>query len=226
MRSTALIPIVSLLFGACNNSSETSSDRLSAKAIDSPRHNVAASPNRAAELADTISYSSDSLQYLALDSFELVTYELATDTLKLVSTSNFLYYPFGSFSSVSALKKAGLKFAFQQESDASDTSVQIYRATFANSFVKLFQDDEKKKLEIVSGRILNKEIKLINGIRIGTSKRSFFSSFFKKPSTIEKTDHKVIELISGLDGIRHYYAFKNSVITSIKFDSDYQFNKL
>ena len=182
-------------------------------------------PSTQDERAASINYSKDSLQYLALDSFELLTYRETTDTLQLVSTSPFLYYPFGEFPSLPAFQKNFPLLAFKRKTDQSDTSAKIYRGVFKSTFIKLFLDEEKKALEVVSGHIFTSEVKLVNGIATGMKKRAFFARFFKKPSTVEQNTQQVVELVSGLDGIRHYYTFKDDTLEHIHLDTDYQFDK-
>lgn len=175
--------------------------------------------------ADPVAYSSDSLQYLARESFELLSYRTTPDTLQLISTSPFLFYPFGKHATVTSFKKQYPAFVLKRKTDAFDASAVLYRGTAANDFVKLFMDDEKKTLEIVSGKVLGPELHLINGIAVGMSERAFFKLFFKQPSIIEKSGARVVELISGLDGIQHYYVFQSGVLMRIEFDTNYQFNK-
>lgn len=217
----ALIMVL-LLLSACNGRDESAIHQTSPRKIKPPI------PTEVTDqaVANTVTYSSDSLQYLARENFELLTYRTTPDTLQLVSTSSFLFYPFGHLATVTAFQRRQPKLTLTQESDGIDTSVRLYRGTFKNSFVKLFLNKEKNAIEMVSGHLYGPEIKLVNGIEVGMSKRNFFAIFFKKPAAIEKGNVNVIELISGLDGIQHYYIFRNNVLERIEFDTDYQFSKL
>ena len=227
--SVLLFALLSL--SACSNQHETPIDQKTAVEQNaSQRHFSTKATEQLATVSqaaddDTLTYSSDSLQYLALNSFELLTYRITPDTLQLVSTSAFLYYPFGKFTSIAGLQKNLPAVIFKRESDKNDVSAKIYRGVIGNAFVKMFFDQEKKSLEIVSGNIYTPELKLGNGIKIGMKKRAFFAKFFKKASTAEQGSKRIVELISGLDGIRHYYTFKNNVLAHIEFDTDYQFDK-
>ncbi|UYZ62621.1 hypothetical protein [Hymenobacter weizhouensis] len=219
-----------LVLSACNdnkNTKETDSSLEEAtKQLPQQATTEKAKVTASLERPDTVIYSKDSLQYLVFDSFELVSYQVAADTLQLVSTSNFLYYPFGRYSAISAFKAKNPLFTFVKETDPTDNTVNLYRGIYDNNFIKLFLDDEKGALEVVSGRVNDSKIRLNEGILVGMKKREFFSRIFKKPSIIEKADIKVVELISGLEGIHHYYTFRNDTLARIDFNTNYQFNKL
>jgi len=148
--------------------------------------------------------------------FELIDYKLSTDTLTLISSSDFLHYPFGVFKDNKALKKEypnlfNLKNGFPY-------------LTLGDSYVKFFFDDDKKRLETVYAKITNPEIRLRNGIATGMTKYEVLTRFFN--SSLDNADNlKVLRLESGLLGMWHYYTFDNNVLTSIYFDTDYQLDK-
>lgn len=216
--------ITSLALSACNSHNEAIVNQSDSKEQVSQRPENSSTPS-APDADGAIIYSDDSLQYLALDSFELVSYQIVSDTLQLVSTNNFLYYPLGKLHTISSLKTKYPSIILKKEIDLFDNTADIYRATLDDSFIKIFLDDEKKTLEIVSGIIISPKIIINDNIKIGMKKRGFFTCFFSKPSSVEKKDIKVVELISGLDGIRHYYTFQGDTLVKIEFDTDYQFDK-
>jgi hypothetical protein len=148
--------------------------------------------------------------------FGLIDYKLSTDTLTLISTSDFLYYPFGVFNDVNALKKEYPKlFNYKNE---------FPYLSSGDSYVKFFFNDDKRRLETVYARIINPEIRLRNGIVTGMSKDEVLTKFFNsKPDNTD--DLKVLKLESGLLGMWHYYTFDKNVLKSIYFDTDYQLDK-
>jgi|GEM_PF-895906 len=198
--------------GACTSTPETG--QVTAPAAESPA---------AAGRAD-VAYSPDSLQRLAQRSFELVEYHVRADTLQLVSTSDFLFHPFGRLATIQEFQRQNPAWSFQKVTDPADAAAVLYRCAYNNSWLKLFADGEKKALEIVAGHVTTLEAPLANRVVVGMSKREFFATFLRQPSTLE-AGSRVVELESGLDGIRHYYTFQQDKLTSIDFDSDYQFSK-
>ncbi|KAA8482591.1 hypothetical protein BDE36_4384 [Arcticibacter tournemirensis] len=167
----------------------------------------------------------DSLKNLAKKDFELVELSTKGDTLNIVSTSAFLYYPLGKFRSIDDFSKTFKNLNVTTEHDVTDSSIVLNRASGDGCFIKLFKDSEKNALEIVSGRIINDQVKLVNGIGTGMNKVDFLKIFFKDvpPNEIEKV--KVIKLISGLEGISHVYVFSPDRLILLYFDTDYSFNK-
>ena len=202
------------LLSACGNQQRVSANQTpdALPATSSPNATSAAS-------------SSDSLQQLALDSFELIDCRPTPDTLYLVSTSDFLFYPFGSTSTLKAFGQRYSEFTFQPETDPADPTVRLYRGTLPGGFVKLFADDDKQDLALVAGRLTAPGLRLANGLTVGMAQRAFFATFFREPPRAGLLAPKVVTLVSGLDGIRHYYSFTDGRLARIEFDSDYQFNK-
>lgn len=82
------------------------------------------------------------------DDFEIIEYSIAGDTLRIVSTSNFLYYPFGCYVGAEEFLERYLfmKKSEEQGSFIGDTPVSkiaLYRFSFNNSYVKFLHDGEK-----------------------------------------------------------------------------------
>jgi len=153
-KSVSVLLFAFLSLSACSNQHETPIDqKTDVKQGSSQQHSSTEAtdqPVAVSQIADddTLAYSSDSLQYLALNSFELLTYRVTPDTLQLVSTSDFLYYPFGKLTTVADLQKRLPAVMFKRESDRTNPSAKIYRGVIDNAFVKMFFDEEKRRLEI------------------------------------------------------------------------------
>jgi hypothetical protein len=160
--------------------------------------------------------SSDDIRKKIRPTFDLTDYRLAGDTLTLVSTDKFLYYPFGVFDNVKKLKE-------KYQSLYKEKGGESYLVN-ADSYVKFFYDVDKKAFEIVYARITNSLFTLTNGTKSGITKKELFDKFFvTPPDNLDKI--KVLELQSGLMGIWHYYHFDKDVLTSLILDTDYQIDK-
>jgi len=168
----------------------------------------------------------DNLQNFAKKELELSELYIKKDTLEIVSTAGFLYYPFGKFKTLSSLNQTLTIFKDSLEIDTSLDGARdkLYRMTYKNSFLKFYYDDEKKTYEIVSGNIRDPEVILVNNIKIGITKSDFMNVFFNGVTPEQVHGVKIIKMVSGLDGIFDYY-FDNDILTSIKLDTDYLFNK-
>jgi hypothetical protein len=175
-------------------------------------------------LIDTVNQKlADSLQKFAKKELALTELHVKNDTLEIVSTMDFLYYPIGKFKSMDKLSQATKKFKSTVETDRSNN--KLYRMVYKKSFIKFFYNSDKKAFEVVSGQIYNPEIMLLKKIRIGITLEHFTNIFFQGILSKQLQGIKAIKMISGLDGIVHYYYFDKGVLTFIKLDTDYLFDK-
>lgn len=164
------------------------------------------------------------------DDFEIIEYSIIGDTLRIVSTSNFLYYPFGCHTGADEFleRYPFMKKTEEQDHFNGDTSasiISLYRFSFNNSYVKFLHDTEKNRMELVGARITDKKISLVNQVNIGIAKTDFICRFTNKIKPEQIKNVTVIEFISGVLGIWHYYCFENDILTSIYVDTDYQLDK-
>lgn len=164
------------------------------------------------------------------DDFEIIEYSIAGDTLRIVSTSNFLYYPFGCYVGAEEFLERYLfmKKSEEQGSFIGDTPVSkiaLYRFSFNNSYVKFLHDGEKNRMELVGARITDEEVLLDNRVKIGITKADFINRFTNEIGSEQIKNVTVIEFISGALGVWHYYFFENDTLTSFYIDTDYQLDK-
>lgn len=146
----------------------------------------------------------------------LIDYNFSADTLNLILTSDFLYYPFGVYKNHEGLKKDYPKLYSLRNG--------FSYLTYGDSYAKFFFDDDKTKLETVYALVTSSQFRLTNGIRTGMSKKEVMTKFFiSMPDNLDNIS--VLRLESGLVGIWHYYKFDNDILISICFDTDYQLEK-
>lgn len=162
---------------------------------------------------------------------ELIEYKKHGDTITIVSTDKFLYYPFGSFNSAVEFEdKYDLKMDKQVESsypdgDTTQAKRDIYKYIINNSYIKFLLYEDQKKLEVLSGKIYDKNICLVNGVKLGIDKENLIHMFVRNINQEDIENVNVVELESGLTGIWHYYTFKDNILIFFCFDSDYQLPK-
>jgi len=159
----------------------------------------------------------------------VISIELKRDTLNVVTTDQFAYYPFGKYFSIEEFNNSLKSFNLEveQQYPNNDTLLDLrvlYNLSYRDSKIKVLSDPENKTIEIISGKILDPEVELVNEFQVGMTKAEFIDSLFsKKPVDFSKI--KVVEIESGLMGIWHYYKFEKDTLESILLDTDYQFNK-
>lgn len=142
------------------------------------------------------------------------------DTLNLVICSSFVFYPFGGIESKNDLKSSLLnRFTCEEKIIPEGYYVEILK--FKSSKLVLFFDSDiegARSSYIIQGEIFDNEIILDKNIRIGMSKKDFFSTFFKAfPQNLEQR-FNFIGLIACVDGTNHNYTFENDILTEIKFE--------
>jgi len=169
----------------------------------------------------------DSLFNYASDS-GIITAEIHSDTLEIVSTSPTTYYPYGNFSNIKELldRYSFLKVETESQLPYKDSTMlpdTIYILSSNGNQLKLFREPELKLLQIVSGKIINREIPQLNEVSVGMSKVDFIHSYFSKlPEGYENIN--VVEMEAALTGIWHYYNFRQDKLINIIYISDYQYN--
>lgn len=162
--------------------------------------------------------------------FEILEHNIFADTLLIVTTSDFLYYPFGNYKN---MKDFTNQYSFMKNSveydypynDSTSTMIPLYRFSFNQSYIKFLYDNDKKRLELIAAKIFNSEVGLNNQVKIGITKSDFIKKFTNQINPEQIKTVKVIEFVSGVLGIWHYYVFDNDVLISFDIDTDYQVNK-
>jgi hypothetical protein len=161
----------------------------------------------------------------AKPSLDLTAIRIKEDTLEIVSGAGFFYYPFGKFNTLKQLLAVNTGYdnteLFSKDTYSGD-STSINKLSIKNSFIKFLYSDETNRVEVLSGEITDTEMPLTNGIRIGMSKGDLLKLFF---DFVPANKFTIIEFKSALDGIWHYYTFENNKLISIRFDTDYTFEK-
>ena len=148
---------------------------------------------------------------------EILDFHFSIDTLWIVSTSNFFFYPFGKYHNLHELSNAYLfmKKRIEYDTHSRDYSNEpLNRFTYNQSYIKFFYDDEKKTMEIISAKIFDKKISLINHVQIGITKSVFIQKFTNTISPEQIKNTHVIAFASGLYGIWHYYNFEGDTLKS------------
>ena len=168
-------------------------------------------------------------KYIEKSDIKASEISIKNDTLSIVSTGWYFYYPFGKVHHVDSLKGIFPKFKLltvldTDKTDLSDT-ITVYRFSYKRNFLKFLQEPDTHKFEIVSGNIVDSTIDLLNGTKVGMSKSAFLDLYFKTNVNKETEKINVVEFITGLEGMWHYYTFRNNRLVSIRFDTDYQVNK-
>jgi len=185
-------------------------------------------------ISDTVVFQKQDIFTVSEDS---LFYELAEQmfiknprTLQILTDGNLTYYPFGVFKSIKDFQNKYSHFKEEKEFIKADT---VYKFLYKESFIKVHYNGNVEvitdrlygdELNIVSGRIVNKEIQLIEEVRVGISKNNLLQKFFSNEIMSMYDFSNVDTLInsSSADGIEQHYIFINDILKEIIMKSDYE----
>ena len=156
---------------------------------------------------------------------ELSEYHFSSDTLWMISTAEFFFYPFGRYHNVRSILAAYPFMKIKIEPDPNVPEFPVYRFTYQQNYFKVFYDNETKGMELASAKIFDKKISLINQVGIGIMKSDFIRKFTHKITPEQIKNIHVIAFESGLYGVWHYYNFENDTLKYFWFDSGCKVNK-
>jgi len=159
----------------------------------------------------------------------LDTIKIKQDTLQIASCDPFLYYPFGQFRDIDSLNRR--LSDLQPEIISYDDRTDLIYSQNENKlyFLKYVFDKnadefnlEHKFIQIYSVNIVDSSVILNHNIHVGMSKQILLQ-MLNVPYKYNSEDIKIIELVSGLTGIWHYYVFDEDILSEIIIKTDYYF---
>jgi hypothetical protein len=160
---------------------------------------------------------------------EIGDYKVKGDTLWILSSDKFLYYPFGIHQDIRQMESVfPLMSKTQIEEDNTVLENFYYKRS---SIVTVFdgypnvEDSERgtSNMEIVYAKIADSEVALVNGLRVGLNKLEFAHYLPIQLLDNEWNNIDIVFFESELLGMWHYYYFSNT-LDSIVFKTDYQFD--
>jgi hypothetical protein len=158
--------------------------------------------------------------------FDITEISIKGDTLSFVSSNDYLWYPFGVFKNIDLFKKVCKKASVEQReySLRSDTlkyiTNRLHEIKIGRSKLILHSEpDNFEGLTIIKGTISDNSIEFKNNIQIGMSKSKFMHNVFDAIPKGQIKHIRVVEMISIVDGMWHYYTFNNGKLIRVDFES-------
>jgi hypothetical protein len=183
--------------------------------------------NKKTENKIIVSIAIDTLQQnLQQIDLEIEEKSVCFDTLKIVSSNCILYYPFGKYDNIENFLTT--LPAEKIVENIEDKIKGIYHIQFKNNDIEVivledYCENNNVAVNIVNAEIRNDAIEVLNCVKIGISKQSFVK-ILNLGNIDSFKEIRVIEFISVLSGIWHYYTFgDNNILTKIEIKSDYVF---
>ena len=150
--------------------------------------------------------------------------EISIDTIIFSPCLEYVFSPFGIIKTESNIKSSRLKkLSVLDRIDTMENGIFKFQILkYKNSKLILFFDndpDGSRGSYIFKGTILDKEIELDFGIKIGMDKEKFINIFFDyfSPELLSKYNKIVFE--SCVYGLKHIYIFENNKLKFIEFKS-------
>lgn len=150
-----------------------------------------------------------------------------TDTMTVYSLAGYIIYPFGEWGSVeqyitdnqlSWYRDIGYKKYY----DSMEVSVNRLRR-YDDSYIDVYYSIWTKKVEVLGGYIIDKEVQLVNGLHVGMSKDDVFNVFFKRYPKSYTSDVAVLKVISGAGEVAEIYTFRGQKLKHIKIETAYKY---
>jgi hypothetical protein len=206
MQRTNLIVIVFLVFFVCCNKA--------VKKQENTNSNVVSKDT----VIDTLQQNFQNID------LEIEEKDICFDTLKIVSGNcKLLYYPFGVHSNIEKFLNSLQKEVFVEKNYR-----ETYLIKIKNNYIEVLVGDDycgenNFAVNVVNAEIKDNAIEIVNSIKTGITRQSFIK-MLNLENTSNLNEIKVVEMISVLAGIWHYYTFdKNGILNKIEIKSDYVF---
>lgn len=141
------------------------------------------------------------------------------DTLVVVSPDQAVLYPFGQVAKATALTTRYPLFTVQKGvSHYKGDPFPYTLLRFRNSAIK-FYDDSEEGATVVSGHLVDPEIRLVNGVRLGQTLPEILRAYFVTVPAEKVRGIRIVSVESALNGIIYHYSFQNNRLMGVDFDS-------
>ena len=91
------------------------------------------------------------------------------------------------------------------------------------TFIDLYRAIWTARVEVLDGKIFDKEVVLANGIHVGMTKEEVFNVLFRKFPRSYVADISVLKVVSGANEVGQIYTFKGDRLRHIGIISHYKY---
>ena len=144
-------------------------------------------------------------------------------TLQVISDGTLTYHPFGYFEDIKNFRK---KYSYFKETEQITETDTLYVFSYKESFIKVYFHNHieivsdrvyGKEVVVCSGKIINKEIQLVENVRVGISKNDVLKKFFtdKKLSMYDFSNVDTLITVSSTYDYQQIYVFVNDTLKEI-----------
>ena len=150
-----------------------------------------------------------------------------TDTMTVYSLSEYVIYPIGKWETVEEyITKCQLQWyreiGYKQYFDSMEVSVNTLKR-IDGTFIDIYRAIWTGRVEVLDGKIYDKEVVLANGIHVGMTKEEVFNVLFRKFPQSYIADISVLKVVSGANEVGQIYTFKGDRLRHIGIISHYKY---
>jgi len=143
----------------------------------------------------------------------------------LITCDEYVFSPFGRLKTKADIEKCLLKkFSKIDRIDTMDIgAIELQILKFKSSRLILFFDNDPEATKhsfIFKGNIVDSDVDLLYGIKIGMSKEKFLMTFFETFPKILSDKYNNIVIESCIENISQIYSFKDDKLQSINFKTN------
>ena len=150
-----------------------------------------------------------------------------TDTMTVYSLSEYVIYPIGKWETVeeyitSCQLQWYREIGYKKYFDSMEVSVNTLKR-IDGTFIDLYRAIWTARVEVLDGKIFDKEVVLANGIHVGMTKEEVFNVLFRKFPRSYVADISVLKVVSGANEVGQIYTFKGDRLRHIGIISHYKY---
>lgn len=150
-----------------------------------------------------------------------------TDTMTVYSLSEYVIYPIGKWETVEEyITNCQLQWyreiGYKKYFDSMEVSVNTLKR-IDGTFIDLYRAIWTARVEVLDGKIFDKEVVLSNGIHVGMTKEEVFNVLFRKFPRSYVADISVLKVVSGANEVGQIYTFKGDRLRHIGIISHYKY---
>lgn len=153
--------------------------------------------------------------------------KVLADTMIVYSLTDYVIYPIGKWENVEQyITSTQLQWyrevGYKNYYDSMSVSVNTLRR-LDDSYLDMYRSITTGRVEMISGKITDPEVKLDNGVHVGMSKEDVFKVVFKRFPKSYVADIAVLKVISGAGEVGEIYTFRGNKLRHIGIISKYKY---
>lgn len=149
------------------------------------------------------------------------------DTMTVISRSEYVIYPIGKWDNIESYITATQlqwyrNIGYKKYFDSMEVSVNTL-SRLDDSYLDMYRSIWTGRVEMLQGKINDREIVLANGVHVGMTKEEVFGIIFKKFPRSYVADINVLKVMSGAGEVGEVYTFKGNKLRHIGIVSKYKY---